>query len=69
MKDAAAAATLALVQLHMSEILSCFKPGRKITVLVRTPGDPEADVCLSDDDMAEVVAMAERRLKYGKTGT
>lgn len=45
----------------MDTILSCFKSGSKITVLVRTPGFPERDFCMTDDSLSEVTAMIERR--------
>jgi hypothetical protein len=49
------------VQDSMDEILANFKPGAKITVLVRTPGKPTADFCMTDDDLDEVIAMVHRR--------
>lgn len=45
---------------HMGEILKLFKPGRKITILVRLP-DPEADFCMTSDEMDDVLAMVARR--------
>lgn len=51
----------------MDNILQCFKPGMKITVLVRNPDNPEGDFCLTDDDMAEVALMVERRRAKGRT--
>lgn len=57
--------TLKIVQhqvgAHMDKILKLFKPGKKITVLVRSPGFPEQDFCLTDDEDAEVAAMVARR--------
>lgn len=49
------------VQDSMDEILANFKPGAKITVLVRTPGKPTADFCMTSDDLDEVIAMVHRR--------
>lgn len=49
------------VSTHMDEITRNFKPGAKITVLVRTPGNDEADFCMTDDDLAEVAKMVQRR--------
>lgn len=46
---------------HMDEIVALFKPGVKITVVVRTPGFPDRDMLMTDDDLAEVRAMIERR--------
>lgn len=51
----------------MDEIVSYFKPGVKITVLVRTPGHPGRDFYMTSDTMDEVIAMAERRKSQGKT--
>lgn len=53
--------TMRRVQDHMDEILTNFKPGARITVLVRTPGKPTADFCLTSDDLSEVAAMIKRR--------
>lgn len=49
------------VQDSMDEILANFKAGAKITVLVRTPGKPTADFCMTSDTLDEVAAMIERR--------
>lgn len=51
----------------MDEIVSYFKPGVKITVLVRTPGYPDRDFCMTSDTMDEVITMAERRKALGRT--
>lgn len=45
----------------MDKILTNFKEGAKITVLVRYPQKPNADFCLTDDDLDEVIAMVRRR--------
>ncbi|MBO3760391.1 hypothetical protein [Ciceribacter sp. L1K22] len=50
---------------HMDDIAAYFKSGAKITVLVRTPDNPEADFCMTSDDLTEVVAMVERRRSAG----
>lgn len=49
------------VQDSMDEILTNFKPGAKITVLVRAPDKPTADFCMTSDDLEEVIAMVQRR--------
>lgn len=49
------------VQDNMDDILSNFKADAKITVLVRTPGKPTADFCMTSDTLDEVAAMIERR--------
>lgn len=45
----------------MDQILTNFKDGANITVLVRYPEKPNADFCLTDDDLDEVIAMIQRR--------
>lgn len=49
------------VQDSMDEILTNFSGDAKITVLVRTPGKPTADFCMTSDDLDEVLAMVHRR--------
>lgn len=49
------------VQDSMDEILANFKTGAKITVLVRTPENPNADFCMTSDELDEVIAMVRRR--------
>lgn len=51
----------AIVAGHMDSILSNFKHGAKITVLVRTPGKDNADFCMTNDDLDQATAMIERR--------
>lgn len=46
---------------HMDSILRVFKPGAKITVIVRRPGQPEQDFLMTDDDLEEVSRLIERR--------
>ena len=45
----------------MDEILRMFKPGAKITVLVRREGKPDQDFVQSNDDLAEAIEMLKRR--------
>ena len=49
------------VQDSMDEILANFKAGAKITVLVRSPDNPNADFCMTSDNLDEVIAMVRRR--------
>ena len=49
------------VGFHLDKILKCFKPGAKITVIVRRPDNDEADFILSDDDISEAINALERR--------
>jgi hypothetical protein len=51
----------------MDKIKERFKPGAKITLLVRTPGMPLRDFCLTDDDLDEVFAAIVRRKEQGPT--
>jgi len=48
---------------HMDAILALFKPGRKITVLVRSPdaADHAGDLLLTNDDLGQVLAAVKRR--------
>jgi hypothetical protein len=55
--------TQAEVSRLMNQILDHFKPGRKITVLVRTPGEPAQDFMMSNDDLAEATKMIQRRME------
>lgn len=57
--------TAAIISEHMDAIVACFKPGVKITVLVRVPEHPDRDFLMTDDDIDEVIAMAQRRKAAG----
>lgn len=46
---------------RMEQITKCFKPGVKITVLVRSPGFPSRDFMMTDDLIPELHAMLDRR--------
>jgi len=50
------------VQDHMDAILKNFKLDAKITVLVRFPGKPTADFCMTGDDLPAVADMVHRRM-------
>lgn len=49
---------------HMDKIVSYFKPGVRITVLVRTLNDDEGrcDFMMGDDDPQEAMNMIARRI-------
>ena len=51
---------------HLDKIKSYFKPGVKITILVRTEGDPEGrrDFMMGDDDPQEAMNMIARRMAF-----
>lgn len=53
------------VATRMDEILGMFKPGAKISVLVRTPGNPDADFMMTNDALEEAMALLERRKAAG----
>lgn len=44
----------------MEQIAELFKPGAKITLIVRQPGFPEQDVMLSDDTIEGAAEVLER---------
>lgn len=44
----------------LEEVALCFKPGVKLTLLVRTPGNDAADFAMTNDDHAEIVKAVER---------
>lgn len=45
----------------MEDIVGMFKPGARIAVLVRLPGQPVSDFISTTDDIDELIAMLERR--------
>lgn len=56
---------------HLSEIKTFFKPGAKVTLLVRRPEKPDGsqDFVLTDDLLDEAVAALLRRKHDAKTRT
>lgn len=48
---------------YMELIVGCFKPGARITVIVRMPGFPDQDFCMTSDDPQQAIALLERRIK------
>jgi len=46
---------------HMDQILALWKPARKITVIVRSPGVPDQDFMMTNDEMPEVRELIRRR--------
>lgn len=50
----------------LNAIAGLFKPGVRITLLVRTPGEPDRDFLMtSEADLSEAAAMIERRRAAG----
>lgn len=45
---------------RMAEIADMFLPGAKVTVLVRRPQDDRADICVSDDEYSDMIALIRR---------
>ncbi len=53
-----------LVQEHLDDISALFRPGAKVTLIVRHPGYPKRDFVITGDDwegVAEVVERSKRR--------
>jgi len=48
-------------QRHLNIIASMFKDGAKLTLLVRAPGNDDADFCLTNDDLEEAIKGLNRR--------
>lgn len=46
-----------VIQRHIEPM---FKPGVKLTVIARTPGNDEADVLVSNDSLGDLAALIER---------
>lgn len=50
------------LETHLRRIERFFKPGAKVTLMVRNPGTPgDAGVLLTNDDLDAVIAEIERR--------
>jgi len=47
---------------HMDSILSNFKSGAKITVIVRIPDEPEQDFMLTNDNPVQAIELIQRRI-------
>lgn len=52
---------------HMGEIIKAFKPGSKITVIVRPMGSEigNMDFVMTDDEIDKAIAVLERRKMKG----
>lgn len=55
----------AFVAERMDEVITQFKPGVKITVVVRAPGYDERDFLMTDDAIDDVIALLQRRKAAG----
>jgi len=58
--SAALMKTMEFIEAKMQEVVAQFHPGAKFTLLIRQPGDPEADLCLTTDDPEELDLMMDR---------
>lgn len=45
---------------RMVEIAEMFVPGATVTVLVRYPADDRAEMCITDDEIPDLIAMLQR---------
>lgn len=52
-----------VLQRHVEPI---FKPGVKLTIIARTPGNEEADVLVTSDDLEAVAALVDRSRARGQ---
>jgi len=52
---------------HLDQIKTAFKPDAKVTVIVRSPGNPERDFVMTDDDWSEIKLAVERGEKREKS--
>jgi len=52
----------------LDRIKACFKPGVKVTVLVRTENDPEGrrDLMMGDDEPQEAMNLIARRMSAAR---
>lgn len=55
LRNAHHAAEAALVDLE-----GLFKPGSRLTLIMRTPGNPEAEIVWTKDNLVEVIKVLER---------
>jgi hypothetical protein len=51
--------TAMLANVLAKHVEPIFKAGTRFTIIARTPGNNEADVLVSDDDLDEIVALVE----------
>lgn len=53
-----------LISYHANEISSHFSGHPKVTILVRYPGEPDADFIFTEDEDPELLAMISRRFNH-----
>lgn len=50
-----------MVSNHMNEIVDYFVEGAEVTVIVRIPGNDDADFMMTNDDLEQITALVQRR--------
>lgn len=63
MSDVNAMLQARLVGVLAKHIEPIFRPGTKFAVIARTPGNDEADVIVTDDDLDALKALIDRSKK------
>lgn len=48
--------------LDLDRVMRRFKPGMKVTLVVRNPENVEGDVVIGDDDLNEAIVAIQRRI-------
>jgi hypothetical protein len=56
------------VERRLNQIAQVFKPGVKLTLLARTPGNDEADFLMTTDQPEDIRAALDRRLGRASSG-
>ena len=51
------------IERHLNQIATLFKPGMLLTFVARKPGNDEADVVLTVDDLSEVRKVLDRTME------
>ncbi len=54
------AETHAEVAEHCAQVAKLFKPGAKVTILIRNPSQADGDMVVSDDAIDSAIAALER---------
>ena len=52
-----------IVGFHMAELANLFQPEAKLTFIMRLPGNTESELFISDDNPADVAALAHRMIE------
>lgn len=46
---------------HLNEMLGLFKPGVKLSLIMRMPGNPDCEFVMTTDDMDALIETIQRR--------